>query len=152
MSDKITFKIIDGQIAVGEQPKYRGVVGIFINDRELLDIVADLGNEVWEDGAMDYIHQMADELYSNLVPNDKRKDWQKRNGVEILCCTCGYVECSSPTVFIEKDERYVYWKALGHNQIGKEHYYFPLNYVFDRMQYEQSLEELKKFVEDKSVY
>ena len=37
MSDKISFKIIDGQIAVGEIPKYSGVVEIFINDCEILD-------------------------------------------------------------------------------------------------------------------
>lgn len=152
MSDKISFKIIDGQIAVGETPKYRGVVGIFINDRELLDIVADLENENLKGGAMDYIHQTAKELFSNLVPNDKLKDWQNENGVEILCCTCGIVEDGSPTVFIEKDERYVYWKALGHNQMNTKHYHFPLNYVFDRKQYEQALEELKIFAEDKSVY
>ena len=53
---------------------------------------------------------------------------------------------------MEKDERFVYWKALGHNQINKEDYYFPLNYVFGRKEYEQALVELKKFVEDKSVY
>ena len=114
MSEKISFKIIDGQIAVGEVLNYRGVVGIFINDCELLDIVADLEKEKWEE-PMDYIHQTAKELYNNLTHDIT--DWQKKNGVEILCCTCGVVECSSPTVFIEKDEHYVYWKALGHNQI-----------------------------------
>ncbi len=56
MSEKISFKIIDGQIAVGEVLNYRGVVGIFINDCELLDIVADLEKEKWEE-PMDYIHQ-----------------------------------------------------------------------------------------------
>lgn len=149
MSDKISFKIIDGEIAVGEIPKYKGVVGIFINNRELLEIVADLENENLKGGAMDYIHQTANELYGNLVPDDKHKDWQEKYGVEILCCTCGVIECSSPTVFIEKDERTIYWKALGHNQMD---YYFPLNYVFERKQYEQALEELKKFAEDKSIY
>ena len=146
MADKISFKIIDGQIAVGEVPKYRGVVGIFINDRELLDIVAEFEKEKYKEPE-DYIHQMADELYSNLTT--EITDWQKQNGVEILCCTCGIIECSSPTVFIEKDEQYVYWKALGHNQLD---YNFPLNYVFDRKQYEQALEELKKFAEDKNIY
>ncbi len=146
MSEKISFKIIDGQIAVGEVLNYRGVVGIFINDCELLDIVADLEKEKWEE-PMDYIHQKAKELYNNLTHDIT--DWQKKNGVEILCCTCGVVECSSPTVFIEKDEHYVYWKALGHNQID---YHIPLKYVFDRKQYEQALEELKKFAEDKSIY
>ena len=150
--DKLSFKIIDGEIAVGELPNYRGVVGIFINDRELLDIVAELEDEKLKGGAMDYIYQTAKELYSNLVSDDELKDWQEKNGVEILCCTCGFIECGSPTVFIEKDERYVYWKALGHNQISKENYYFPLNFVFDRKQYEQALEELKKYAEDKSVY
>ena len=150
--DKLTFKIIDGEIAVGETPKYRGVVGIFINDQELLDMVADLENEKWKNGAMVYIHQTASELYNNLVPDDDLKDWQKENGTEILSCSCGIIEDSSPTVFIEKDERFVYWKALGHNQINKEDYYFPLNYVFGRKEYEQALVELKKFVEDKSVY
>lgn len=152
MSDQISFKIIDGQIAVGEVSKYIGVVGIFINDRELLDIVADLENENLKGGAMDYIYQTANELYNNLVPDDELKDWQKKYGVEILCCTCGTIECSSPTVFIEKDEHYVYWKTLGHNQIDKEYYCFSLNYIFDRKQYEQALGELKKFAEDKSVY
>ncbi len=149
VSDTISFKIIDGQIAVGEVPKYSGVVGIFINDRELLDIVADLEKSKSEE-PMDYIHQTAKELYHNLT--DGIADLQKENGVEILCCTCGVVECSSPIVFIEKDERYVYWKALGHNQIEKKNYCFPLDYVFDRKQYEQALEELKKLVKDKSVY
>ena len=150
MSDKISFKIIDGQIAVGETPKYRGVVGIFINDRELLDIVTDLENENLKGGAMDYIYQSAKELYSNLVPDDEEhKDWQEKYGIEILCCTCGIVECSSPTVFIEKDERNVYWNALGHNQID---YHIPLKYVFDRKQYEKALEELKRFAKDKSIY
>ncbi len=150
MSDKISFQIIDGEIAVGETPKYRGVVGIFINDRKLLDIVTDLENENLKGGAMDYIYQTAKELYSNLVPDDAElKDWQEKNSVEILCCTCGVIECSSPTVFIEEDEQYVYWKALGHNQLE---YNYPLNYVFDRKQYEQALEELKKFAEDKSIY
>ena len=152
VSDKVTFKIIDGEIAIGEVPKYKGVVGIFVNNREILNIVADLENEKLKGGAMDYIHQTAKELYSNLVPDDELKDWQEENGTEILCCTCGEIQCSSPTVFIEKDERYVYWKALGHNQIEKEDYYFPLNYIFERKQYEQALEELKKFSEDKSIY
>ena len=111
-----------------------------------MDIVADLENEKVKE-AMDYIHQTAKELYHNLT--DDITDWQEENGVEILCCTCGVVECSSPTVFIEKDERYVFWKSLGHNQID---YHIPLKYVFDRKQYEQTLEELKKFVEDKSIY
>lgn len=152
MSDIISFRMIDGQIAVGEVPKNRGVVGVFINGRELLDIVADLENENLKGGAMDYIYQTANELYSNFVPDDKIKNWQKKNGVEILCCTCGVIECSSPTVFIQEDEQYVYWKTLGHNQIDKEHYCFPLNYIFDRKQYEQALGELKKFAEDKSIY
>ena len=72
--DKLSFKIIDGQIAVGEIPKYRGVVGIFINDRELLDIVTDLENEKWQDGTMGYIHQTASELYTNLASNELT-DW-----------------------------------------------------------------------------
>ena len=46
----------------------------------------------------------------------------------------------------------MYWKALGHNQMDKEQYYFPLNYVFDRKEYAQALEELKKFVADESIY
>lgn len=150
--DELTFKIIDGEIAAGETPKYRGVVGIFINGRELLDMVADLENEKWESGAMDYIHQTAAELYSNLVPDNDLKDWQKENGTEVLSCTCGIIEDSSPTVFIEKDERFVYWKALGHNQIEKNRYYFPLYYVFEREQYEQALIELMKFVADDSIY
>lgn len=107
MSDKISFRIIDGQIAVGEVPKYRGVVGVFINDRELLGIVTDLENENLKGGAKDYIFQTANELYSNLVPDDEIKNWQKKNGVEILCCTCGVTECGSPTVFIEKDEKFI---------------------------------------------
>ncbi len=98
-----------------------------------------------KNGAMDYIHQTATELYCNLVPYDKeQKEWQEENGAEVLSCTCGIAEDGSPTVFIEKDERYVYWKALGHNQIDKEEYCFPLNYVFDRKQYEQALEELNR--------
>lgn len=148
--DKISFKIIDGEIAVGVTPCFRGVVGIFINDRELLDIVADLENEKLKDGAEDYIHQTAKELYNNLVPkDDEEKEWNEYHGTEILCCTCGEIGCGSPTVFIEKDERYVFWKALGHNQID---YHIPLKYVFDRKQYEQALEELKKFAEDRSIY
>ena len=151
--DKLSFKIIDGEIAVGVTPCFRGVVGIFINERELLDIVADLENANWENGYMEYIHQTAKELYNNLVPDDNEFiEWQEEYGTEILCCTCGFIEDGSPTVFVEKDEQHVYWKALGHNQIDKEHYYFPLQYVFDRKQYEQALEELKKFAEDKNIY
>ncbi len=149
--DKMSFKIIDGEIAPGETPDYLGVVGIFINEREILDIVSDLENEKFEDGEMEYIHQTAYQLYNNLGA-DNITDWQKKYGIEILSCTCGYIEDGSPTVFIEKDEKYVYWRALGHNQLNKEHYYFPLNYVFDRKQYEQALEELKKFSEDKNIY
>lgn len=149
--DKISFKIISGQIELGGESDH--IVGIFINGRELLDIVAELENAHLKGGYMEYIHQTAKELYGNLVPDDDElKEWQEEYGTEILCCTCGIIEDSSPTVFIEKDEQYVYWKALGHNQIDTEHYYFPLNYVFDRKQYEQALEELKKFAEDKSVY
>lgn len=150
--DKLTFKRIDGEIAVGVTPKYRGVVGIYINGRELLDLVNELEKGKWKSGARDYIHQTAAELYGNLVPNDDLKDWQKENGTEILSCTCGIIEDSSPTVFIDTDERFVYWKALGHNQMDKEQYYFPLNYVFDRKEYAQALEELKKFVADESIY
>lgn len=151
MTDKLSFKIIAGQIELGGTSDH--IVGVFINDSELLDIVADLENENLKNGYMGYIHQTASELYSNLIPdNDELKEWQEEYGTEILCCVCGTVGCGSPTVFIEKDERYVFWKALGHNQIDKEDYYFSLNYVFDRKQYEQALEELKKFAEDKSVY
>ncbi|MDE6586696.1 MAG: hypothetical protein K2K80_08465 [Clostridia bacterium] len=150
MSDKISFKIIDGQIPDYVITNFIGVVGVFINDREILDIVADIENENLEGGAWEYIHQMAKDLYSNLLPDDEElKEWQDENGAEILCCTCGEIMCGSPTVFIEQDEKYVYWKALGHNQLD---YYYPLNYVFDRKQYEQALEELKKFSEDKSIY
>ena len=153
MPDKISFKIIDGKVGATLINDYRGVVGIFINDRELLDIVAELENTNWEYGAREYIHQMAKYLYSNLVPDDDELiEWQEEYGTEILCCTCGIIECGSPTVFIEKDDEYIYWRALGHNQIEKEYYYFPLNYVFDMEQYEQALTELKKFAEDKSVY
>lgn len=146
--DKLSFKVIDGQLPPGEMPKR--VVGIFINERELLDIVADLENENLKDGHMEYIHQTATELYTNLVPvDDEQREWQEEHGVEILSCTCGIIEDGSPAVFIEKDERYVFWKALGHNQID---YHIPLKYVFDRKQYEQALEELKKFAEDRSIY
>ena len=152
-TDKLSFKIIDGKIAAYLVNQYQGVVGIFINDRELLDIVADLENEHWKNGAMSYIHQTAKELYNNLVPNDNELiEWQEEYGTEILCCTCGEIGCGSPTVFIEKDDHFIYWKALGHNQIDKEDYYFPLNYGFDKKQYEQALEELKRFSEDKSIY
>lgn len=147
--DKISFKIIDGEIAVGEIPKYAGVVGIFINDRELLDIVAELEDKNLKGGAMDYIHQTAKELYYNLVPDNGLTAWQNKNGAEILSCTCGIIKDGSPTVFIEKDEQYVYWKAFGHNQIN---YRIPFNYVFDKKQYEQALEELKKFAKDKNIY
>ncbi len=149
--DKLSFKIIDGDIAPGEIPRYRGVVGVFINDCEILDIVAGLENKNWENGAMRYIHQTANELYRNLA-SDKLSDWQEENGIEVLSCTCGIIEDSSPTVFIEKDESYVYWKALGHNQIDNEDYYYPLNYIFDKKQYEQALQELKEFAEDSNIY
>ena len=151
--DKLSFKIIDGEIAVGELPVYEGIVGIFINDRELLDIVADLENEHLEGGYTGYIHQRAYQLYGNLVPEaDVVKEWQEENGTEILCCSCGEIVCASPTVFIEKDEQHVYWKNMGHNYMAREHYFFALNYVFDRKQYEQALEELKRLAEDKNIY
>lgn len=148
--DKLSFKIIEGQIAPGETPK-SGVVGIFINDRELLDIVADLESKKWKSGAFDYIHQTAKELHNHLA-TEKFTDGNEEYGIAILSCTCGIIEDGSPTVFIEKDENYVYWKALGHNQIDKENYYFPLDYIFERKQYEEALNELKRFSDDEDIY
>ena len=98
--DKLSFKIIDGEISVGELPVYEGVVGIFINDREILDIVADLENKNLKEGYLEYIHQKAYQLYDRLVPDVLEKEWQKEHGTEILSCICGEIACSSPTVFI----------------------------------------------------
>lgn len=46
-------------------------------------------------------------IQRKLVTDDEIKNWQKKNGVEILCCTCGVTECGSPTVFIEKNEKFI---------------------------------------------
>ena len=149
--DIISFRLINGQMPPGES-NHIGVVGIFINDREFLDIVREIESAHFSTGPNEYIYQTARELYLNLVPTDRMEKRQREYGTEILSCTCGFILDGSPTVFIEKDSRYVYWKALGHNIYNKSEYYYRLDYVFDLSQYEEALKALNSFAQNKEVY
>ena len=60
--DVISFRLIDGQLPPGES-NHIGVVGIFVNDRELLDIVREIETEHIPTGPSEYIYQTAKELY-----------------------------------------------------------------------------------------
>ncbi len=147
--DVIKFKIIDEMARPEWDPNYTvKVVAIYINDELFMDtaIRLELEREDIDNTEERYSHQWPMELYKNFHPDEELAEWQKEYGVEIFACGgCGCVGCGSPTVFIEQDDEHVYWKSMGHNQYD---YNIPLNYVFDRKQYEAAMEELRQFAEE----
>ncbi len=160
MMDRLEFKLFDA-VAAGEPwaqwesavgPEIP-VAGIYINGRELGEIVKELERRT-DPQAQGYGHrkprQLRDALTVYCDPDERYRDWREylhRQGVELFCCLqCGLPECGSPTVRPRRVGSRVIW-TLGHNRPDKARDYEGLTFTFDAGQYREALEQLRSMAE-----
>ena len=140
MDDKIKFVKINEQDATGRSFT---AVSVFINGKELTDIIKDVEQQSDKKMLSNYIHLTPSELYEGLslamVPGSEPAE----NGAEILCCICGCPECWSPVVHVTVDEHRVHWTQITHNQTDFD---YNLSYHFNKTEYLHELEKLKHFI------
>lgn len=114
------------------------VVKIYINNEEILDIIKK-EEEPYDSRPGDYLHVSAFELYENLTDALIVGTEANKNGVEILCCTCRCPRCSSILLFVEEDDKYVYWKKFKHTH---REWNYNISYKFEKTEYEKVIKQL----------
>ena len=140
MDDKIKFVKINEQDATGRSFT---AVSVFINGKELTDIIKNAEQQNDKKILSNYIHLTPSELYEGLSSAMMPGSETAENGAEILCCACGCPECWSPVAHVTVDECYVYWTQITHNQMDFD---YKLSYRFNKTEYLYELEKLKHFI------
>lgn len=149
MVDKIRFNIIDprGKEEWAKDCDVSKVVEIYINDREIVDILREIERTYAEQEgkpnlAGAYGHNTPKVLYDNLSQAEEDELNGYEDGVELLrCLECGFMDCWSILVRIKQDEKYVYWYDIKHNH---RDWNYDIAYQFDKNEYDMALQELKK--------
>lgn len=141
MMDKIEFKIINPKGKerwADEYPPNIRVVEIYINGKELIDILKEIEYSYDPKLAGAYGHQTPEDLYSNLVEGEDSAD--------LLCCSdCGDIGCWTVRVIITADEKYVYWINFSHHH---REWKYDISYTFEKTAYEKALNYLKEKCKD----
>jgi hypothetical protein len=125
------------------------VVEVYINDREMLDIIASIEKPYKEqeglDDVEDYGHVSASSLYGDLSAAMDKVGYSYNHGVYLCCCRdCGEPGCWSVTCKVIEDEDYVYWTDFEHEHRDWE---YDLQYKFEKGQYYEALGKLKRMAD-----
>ena len=138
--DSIRFRLCRKKDPYGPEVHWEYVL-IFINGEEILDLLKRrMSPSMLERyrGTAGYAHNRFSWLYRGLTSAFTPGTYAAECGFEILCCgACGEPGCSSPQVDFEITEESVVWN-LGW-RYGK-----PLRFRFDREQYLDALEDLRR--------
>lgn len=151
MEDQLEFKLVNAKEAKEEWMldfDFEGdIAEIYINGQEIIPFLKEIeepyaAEEGHPDIAGAYGHRLPKKLYKELMEAFEEGTYVNQEGAELLCCGgCGLSCCWSIVVFIKQDERYVYWYKFEHNHREWE---YNLSYKFDKKDYMQALEVLKK--------
>jgi hypothetical protein len=150
----LEFKSID-PVKVGEEwaidvvPNPPRVVEIYIDDREMMDIIAVIEKPYKEQEGMDnvddYGHVPASSLYGDLSTAMDKGSYSYNHGVYLFCCRdCGEPGCWSVTCKVTEDEDYVYWTDFEQEHRDWE---YNLQYKFEKGQYYEALGKLKRMAD-----
>lgn len=156
MTDKLEFKLIKpsskGEIWAEDEGRNLRAVEIYINNRELVDILREIEKPFAEEEghpnlAGGYGHNIPQILYKDFTEALIPETYSQLYGVELLCCKdCGVPGCWSPKAKIRQDEEFVYWEDFCQNH--RKNWVYNLSYKFAKAEYEAEMEKLKSFAEE----
>ena len=115
---------------------------ILINGIDILDIVRKEEEKISENQEDKYLigayhHMCIEELYDNLLEAEKSKG---KEDAAVLCCTCDESRCAAIRTKVLKTDKNVFWQDV-HNDWPHP---FKLSFVFERKEYENFMNQLKK--------
>ena len=146
--DSLEFKIFDAKTAgegwASETDNLPPVAGIYINGKELVDILRPLEEKLKaEDDECDagnYGHLFAEELYEELTVASISGTFSNDYGASLLCCLdCGDFGCWSVLCHMVLSDTEVVW-TFTHNH---RKWNYGLEFTFTRNEYENALSSLK---------
>ena len=146
--DSLEFKTFDAKVAgedwASETDNLPPVAGIFINGKELVDILCPLEEKLKaeddECAAGNYGHLFAEELYEELTVASISGTFSNDYGASLLCCLdCGDFGCWSVLCHIILSDTEVVW-TFTHNH---RKWNYDLKFTFKRDEYEKALSSLK---------